>query len=53
MFELCLVAWHQADQTQIDGLSLDAYLMELSKLILEKNWAHKILKTMLSSSKVD
>ena len=26
MFELWLVAWYQADQTRIDGLTLNAYL---------------------------
>ena len=36
MFELCLVAWYQADQTRIDGLTLDMYLLELSQLVLEK-----------------
>ena len=50
MFELCLVAWYQADQTRIDGLTLDAYLLELSQLVLEKNWAHNMLETILSSS---
>ena len=49
MFEPCLVALYQADQAHIDGLTLDAYLLELSQLILEKNWAHDILKTVLSS----
>ena len=50
MFELCLIAWYQADQTRIDGLILDAYLLELSQLVLERNWSHDILKTILSSS---
>jgi hypothetical protein len=48
MFELCLVAWYQADQTRIDSLSFDGYLSELSQLVLEKNWAHDILETILS-----
>jgi hypothetical protein len=49
MFEPCLVAWYQANQTWIDLLSLNGYLLELSQLILEKNWAHDILETILSS----
>ena len=50
MFEPRLVAWYQADQTRIDTLSLDAYLTELAQLVLEKNWSHDILETILSSS---
>jgi hypothetical protein len=50
MFELHLVAWYQADQTWIDALILDEYLAELTLLVLEKNWAHGILETILSSS---
>jgi hypothetical protein len=50
MFEPCLVAWYQADQTWIDALMLDEYLTKLTLLVLEKNWAHDILKTILSSS---
>jgi hypothetical protein len=50
MFEPRLVAWYQADQTRIDSLSLDGYLLELSQLVLEKNWAHDILETILSST---
>jgi hypothetical protein len=50
MFEPCLVAWYQADQIQIDALSLDEYLKELMLLVLEKNWVHDILETILSSS---
>jgi RNase H-like domain found in reverse transcriptase/Reverse transcriptase (RNA-dependent DNA polymerase)/Integrase zinc binding domain len=50
MFEPRLVAWYQADQSRIDGLTLDAYLLELSQLVLERNWAHDILETILSSS---
>jgi hypothetical protein len=46
----CLVAWCQAHQSCIDGLTLNAYLLELSQLVLEKNWAHDILETILSSS---
>ena len=30
--------------------SLDAYLSELTQLVLKKNWSHNILKTILSSS---
>jgi hypothetical protein len=51
MFEPCLVAWYQADQTWIDTLSLAEYLLELSKLVLKKAWAHDIRETILSSSK--
>ena len=29
------------------------FLMELAQLVLEKNWAHTILKTILSSSQGD
>jgi hypothetical protein len=50
MFEPRLVVWYQADQTWIDALSLDEYLKELTLLVLEKNWAHDILETILSSS---
>ena len=50
MFEPHLVAWYQADQSHIDGLTLDVYLLELLQLVLERNWAHDILKTILSSS---
>jgi hypothetical protein len=32
-----LVAWCQAGQVRIDALTLDQYLEELSKLVLEKN----------------
>jgi hypothetical protein len=53
MFKLCLVAWYQADQACIDSLTLDTYLLELSQLVLEKNWAHNILETILSSSQGD
>ena len=49
MLEPRLVAWYQAGQTCIDVLSLDQYLEELSKLVLEKNWAHKIRDTIISS----
>ena len=44
------VAWYQADQTQINRLTLDQYLAELSQLVLEKNWAHDILELILSST---
>ena len=47
MFEPHLVAWYQADQNHIDSLTLDAYLLELSQLVLERNWAHDILETIL------
>jgi hypothetical protein len=50
MFEPYLVAWYQADQIWIDALSLNQYLAELSILVLDKNWSHDILKTILSSS---
>ena len=50
MFEPCLIAWYQADQTQIDGLTLDTYLLELSQLVLKRNWSHNILETILTSS---
>ncbi|KAF8219191.1 hypothetical protein L208DRAFT_1554056 [Tricholoma matsutake] len=53
MFEPRLVAWYQADQTRIDALSLDRYLGELSQLVLEKNWVHNILETILSSLQGD
>ena len=53
MFELCLVAWYQADQSQIDALTLDQYLAELAQLVLERNWAHNILETILSLSQGD
>ena len=50
MFEPYLIAWYQANQSHIDGLTLNAYLLELSQLVLERNWVHNILKTILSSS---
>ena len=50
MFEPHLVVWYQANQTHIDSLTLDAYLLELSQLVLKKNWSHEILKMILSSS---
>ena len=50
MFKPCLVAWYQADHIQIDGLTLNEYLIELASLVLEKNWAHDILETILCSS---
>ena len=53
MFKPCLIAWYQADQAQIDALTLDGYLAELSLLVLEKNWDHKVLKMILSSSQGD
>ena len=40
MFKPCLIAWYQADQSRIDDLTLDAYLLEFSQLVLERNWAH-------------
>jgi hypothetical protein len=49
MLEPRLVAWYQAGQARIDALTLDQYLEELSKLVLEKNWAHKIRDTIISS----
>ena len=49
MFEPRLIVWYQANQTQIDGLTLDVYLLELSLLVLKRNWSHDILKTILSS----
>ena len=49
MLEPRLVAWYQAGQSRIDTLTLDQYLDELAKLVLEKNWAHKIRDTIISS----
>ena len=37
MFEPRLIAWYQADQSRIDSLTLDEYLLELSQLVLERN----------------
>jgi hypothetical protein len=53
MFKPHLTAWYQADQAWIDTLTLNQYLVELMLLVLEKNWAHDILKTILSSSQGD
>jgi hypothetical protein len=50
MFKPCLMVWYQADQICIDALTLDEYLVELTLLVLEKNWAHDILKAILSLS---
>ena len=49
MLEPRLIAWYQAGQARIDALTLKQYLDELSKLVLEKNWAHKIRDTIISS----
>ena len=49
MLEPRLVAWYQAGQARIDALTLEKYLEELSALVLEKNWAHKIRDTIISS----
>ena len=53
MLEPRLIAWYQAGQAWIDALTLDQYLDELAKLVLEKNWAHKIRDTIISSKKGD
>ena len=53
MLEPRLVAWYQAGQARIDALMLSEYLEELSKLVLEKNWAHKIRDTIISSKQGD
>ena len=53
MLEPRLIAWYQAGQVRIDALTLDQYLEELSKLVLEKNWAHKIRDTIISSKQGD
>ena len=53
MFEPHLMMWNQADQTRIDALTLDAYLLELLQLVLERNWAHDILETILSPHQGD
>ena len=53
MLEPRLVAWYQAGQKHIDALTLDEYLAELSQLVLEKNWAHKIRDTIISSKQGD
>ena len=47
---LHLMTGYQADQTHIDALTLNVYLLELSQLVLMGNWAHDILKTIFSSS---
>ena len=49
MMEPRLVAWYQAGQKRIDKLKLEEYLGELSALVLEKNWAHKIRDTIISA----
>ena len=53
MLEPRLIAWYQAGQARIDALTLNQYLEELSKLVLEKNWAHKIRDTTISSKQGD
>ena len=50
MLEPQLIAWYQA---QINALTLDQYLDELAKLVLEKNWAHKIRDAIISSKQGD
>src|ERR1700678_1102650 len=49
MLEPCLIAWYQAGQARINALTLDQYLEELAKLVLEQNWAHKIRDPIISS----
>ncbi|KAF8994179.1 hypothetical protein BDQ17DRAFT_1431204 [Cyathus striatus] len=49
MLEPHLVAWYNSDSKHIDVLTLDAYLLELSKLVLKKNWATKLRNKILSS----
>jgi hypothetical protein len=53
MLEPRLVAWYQAGQARIDTLTLTQYLEELAQLVLEKNWAHKIRDTIISSKQGD
>ena len=53
MLEPRLIAWYQAGQARIDALTLTQYLEELSALVLEKNWAHKIRDTIISSKQGD
>ncbi|KAF9004210.1 hypothetical protein BDQ17DRAFT_1304961 [Cyathus striatus] len=50
MLEPRLVAWYHSDSTRIDALSLDAYLQELAKLVLPRNWAVKVRNQILSST---
>ncbi|KAF8975836.1 hypothetical protein BDQ17DRAFT_1385231 [Cyathus striatus] len=50
MLEPRLVAWYNSDTTCIDTLTLEAYLLELSKLVLLKNWGKKIHNQILSST---
>jgi hypothetical protein len=49
MMEPRLVAWYQADQKRIDGLTLAKYMEELAILVLEKDWDHKLRVQVLSS----
>ena len=53
MLEPRLIAWYQAGQARIDALTLEKYLEKLSNLVLEKNWAHKIRDTIISSKQGD
>lgn len=53
MLEPRLIGWYQADQTCIDLLTLKVYLSELAALVLDKNWAHQIQETILSSKQKD
>ncbi|KAF8984756.1 hypothetical protein BDQ17DRAFT_1393824 [Cyathus striatus] len=46
----CKLAWYHVDLARIDGLSLDAYLLELAKLVLPRNWAVKVRNQILSST---
>jgi hypothetical protein len=48
-----LIGWYQADQTCIDQLTLEAYLLELASLTLDKNWAHQIQEAIFSSRQGD
>ncbi|KAF8977605.1 hypothetical protein BDQ17DRAFT_1426578 [Cyathus striatus] len=49
MLEPHLVAWYNSDTKHIDGLTLEAYLLKLSKLVLKKNWAIILHNEILSS----
>ncbi|KIJ36105.1 hypothetical protein M422DRAFT_261652 [Sphaerobolus stellatus SS14] len=53
MQEPRLITWYQAGQERIDVLPLKGYLEELSKRVLEKEWAPKLRDQVLSSKQGD
>jgi hypothetical protein len=49
MREPILEKWYMASQTRIDALKLDAYILELGSLVLEKGWEGKMRRKVLGA----